>query len=202
MGSAALEALGFILSTVLNLYALLVAVRFVMQLVRADYYNPLAQFVVKATDPLLKPLRKVIPSIKKYDTSSLLLAYLVLLFKVIVFKVLPLGGLVMFSRLLHPAVWPAAHLFTAPMVDLISVLFNIFIFAIIIQAILSWIPAAHGNPMQGMLSAITEPVLRPIRRYVPALGMFDLSALLGIIGLFALKIFVVGSLYSILGPFA
>jgi YggT family protein len=201
MGGAALEALVFILSTVLNIYALLVALRFVMQLVRADYYNPLAQFVVKATDPLLKPMRKVIPSIRQYDTSSLLLCYLVLLFKILLYKILPIGGLLLFSRMLHPDAWSTPQFFTATFIDLIGLLFNVFIYAIIIQAILSWIPAAHGNPMQGLLSAITEPVLRPIRRYMPQMGTFDLSALAGIIGLFALKIFTVGSLYSLLGPY-
>ncbi|MEE9332853.1 MAG: YggT family protein [Granulosicoccaceae bacterium] len=197
----ALSALGFIVSTVLNIYALLVGLRFVMQLVRADYYNPLAQFIVKATDPLLKPLRKVIPSIKKYDTSSLLLCFLVLLVKFVLFKVLMLGPLHVFTSVVNPAVISMTQFFTGPAIDLIALMFNVFIYAIMIQALLSWLPAAQGNPMTGMLRAITEPVLTPIRRYMPPLGTLDLSALVAILGLFALKIMTIGYLFKWLGPF-
>ncbi len=197
----ALSALGFIVSTVLNIYALLVGLRFVMQLVRADYYNPLAQFIVKATDPLLKPMRKFIPSIKKYDTSSLLLCFLVLLLKFVLFKLLMLGPLHVFTSVVNPAVISMTQFFTGSAIDLIALLFNVFIYSIMIQALLSWLPAAQGNPMQGMLRSITEPVLAPIRRVIPPLGTFDLSALVAILGLFALKIMVVGYLFKGLGPF-
>jgi len=202
MGGAALDALGFILSTVLNIYALLVGLRFVMQLVRADYYNPLAQFIVKATDPVLKPMRRLIPSIKQYDTSSLLLCFLVLLLKYVIFMLIPLGGLFLANYSVHPQAWSGINLISGTFIDLIGLLFNVFIYSLVLQAILSWIPAAQGNPMEGMLRAITAPVLKPIRRYVPPLGSFDLSTLVGILGLFALKIFVVGTLFSWLGPFA
>jgi YggT family protein len=92
MASPALNAIGFILGILFNLYATVVAVRFVMQVVRADYFNPLAQGVVKVTDPLLIPMRRFIPSIKRYDTSSLILVFAVLLLKIIAFKMLSLGG--------------------------------------------------------------------------------------------------------------
>ena len=197
----ALSALGFIVSTLFDIYALLVGLRFVMQLVRADYYNPLAQFIVKATDPLLKPMRKVIPSIKKYDTSSLLLCFLVLLTKFILFKLLMLGPLREFGGLVNPAVLAMPQLLTVSAVSVISLLFNVFLGAIIIQALLSWLPAAQGNPMEGMLHAITQPVLTPIRRHIKPLGTLDLSALIGIIGLMALKIMIVGYLFKFLGPF-
>ena len=82
MANPALASIGFILGILFNLYATVVAVRFVMQVVRADYYNPLAQAVVRLTDPLLVPLRKVIPSIKRYDTASLVLVFAVLFFEV------------------------------------------------------------------------------------------------------------------------
>jgi len=78
MGNALLAALSFIISVVFNIYALLLGVRFIMQLFRADYYNPLAQFVVKVTDPVLKPVRRFVPSIKTYDTSSLMIIQAIL----------------------------------------------------------------------------------------------------------------------------
>ena len=198
MGSPALGALGFILGTVLNLYALIVALRFVMQVVRADYYNPVAQFVVKATDPLLLPLRRVIPSIRRYDTASLLLCFGVLLVKLILFKLASLGFVPAMGQNLPVDGVPIALLALVALIDVINLLFNIFIYACVIQAILSWIPNAQNNPAQGLLSAITQPVLDPVRRFVPPMGGFDLSVLVAIIGLFALQMFVVGTLANLL----
>lgn len=198
MGNPALDALGFIVGTLLNLYAMIVAIRFVMQLLRADYYNPLAQFVVKATDPLLVPMRRVIPAIQRYDTSSLLLCFLVLLLKLVLFKVLSLGYAPVFGQGLLTESLGFGVMVLVALIDLVHLFFNIFIFAIIIQAVLSWIPAAGGHPMQSLLHTITEPVLRPLRRFIPVTGGIDLTAFVAIIGLFALRIFVVGMLQSIL----
>lgn len=197
MGNPALGALGFILGTVLNLYALVVALRFVMQVVRADYYNPVAQFVVKATDPLLLPLRRVIPSIRRYDTASLLLCFGVLLVKLILFKLASLGYVPAIGRSLPVAGVPVALLAIVAVIDLIHLMFNIFIYACVIQAILSWFPGASGNPAQSLLSSITRPVIEPVRRFVPPMGGFDLSMLVVIIGLFALQMFVDGTLINL-----
>ncbi len=197
MGNSALGALSFILGTVLNLYAMVVALRFVMQVFRADYYNPLAQFVVKVTDPLLVPMRRFIPSIKRYDTSSAVLCFGVILLKFIVIKVLHLGYVHAIGRSIPVELLTAPAIVGLSIVDLVHLFFNIFIFAIFIQAILSWLPQAGANPMQNLLGAITEPVLRPIRRFVPPLGGMDLSSLVAIIGLYALQLFVVGTLLTL-----
>lgn len=197
MGSPALSALGFILGTILNLYALIVALRFVMQVVRADYYNPVAQFVVKATDPLLLPLRRVVPSILRYDTASLLLCFGVLLLKLILFKLASLGFVPAIGRSLPVDGVPVVLLAIVALIDLIHLMFNIFIYACVIQAILSWIPNASGNPAQALLSAITRPVLEPVRRFIPPMGGFDLSVLVAIIGMFALQMFIDGTLINL-----
>lgn len=198
MESPALGAIGFVLGTILNLYAMVVALRVVMQAVRADYYNPLAQFVVKATDPLLLPLRRVLPSGGRIDVAAVLLCIGVLFGKLVLFKLASLGFVPAFGRSLNPASLPALALVLASLIDFVHLMFNIFIFAIFIQAILSWIPGAQGNPVQGLLYSITEPVLQPVRRYMPATGGLDLSALVAIIGLYALRIFVVGTLINLL----
>jgi len=140
-------------------YAMIMALRFVMQTVRADYYNPLAQFVVAATDPLLKPARRVIPSIGRYDTASLLLCFGVLLLKLLIFKFMGLNS---------------------------------------VQAILSWFPGAQGNPAASLLHSITQPVLAPVRRFVPPMGGLDLSVMVAIIGLYAIRILVIGTLANLL----
>ena len=197
MGNPALDALGFIVGTLLNLYAMIVALRFVMQSVRADYYNPIAQFVVKATDPLLGPLRRAIPSVGGYDTASLLLAWAVLVVKFLAFSSLGLGAAPAIGTALTVSGVGIASLLGLALVDLVYLMFNIFIFSLVIQALLSWLPNAGNSPIAGLLQGITRPVLTPIRRFVPPLGGLDLSSLVAIIGLFALRGFVVGVLYPI-----
>jgi len=198
MGGAILEAFSFLIGMVFNLYAMLLAVRFIMQVFRADYYNPLAQFIVKVTDPVLKPVRKIIPSFKTYDTSSLLLTFLVLFIKIVLLKLIQTDFLPVAGKAIFAANQSFGGLFFIAIVDVVHLLFNVFIFAMIIQAILSWFPNPGTDSIRNLLSGITEPVLRPIRKYVPPISGFDFSILIGIIGLFFLQILVTGSL---LAPF-
>lgn len=199
MVNPALNAIGFILGILFNLYATVVAVRFVMQVVRADYYNPLAEAVVKLTDPLLIPLRRVIPSIKRYDTASLVLVFAVLLLKLLVFKYLGLGGVPAIGVAISVAPVPVTNLVLLGLLDVIYHFFNVFIYALIINAVLSWIPSAGGNPVQAMVASISEPVTRPLRRLIPPMGGIDLTVFFTIIGLFALRIFVMGILSPLAG---
>ncbi|NND91848.1 MAG: YggT family protein [Granulosicoccus sp.] len=199
MANPALNAIGFILGILFNLYATVVAVRFVMQLVRADYYNPLAQGIVKVTDPLLLPLRRIIPSVKRYDTASLVLCFAVLFFKLLVFKLLSLGYVPALGQSESVSAIPVVKLVVLAFLDLIHQFFNVFIFALIIQAILSWIPGATGNPVQSLVSSISQPVLQPLRNLIPPMGGIDLTVFFTIIGLFALRIFLLGTLQQLFG---
>lgn len=199
MTGPALNSLGFIIGTLLNLYAMIVALRFVMQAVRADYYNPIAQFVVRATDPLLVPMRRVIPSVAGYDSASLLLVYVILVIKLLAFKALSLGAAPAIGSAINVAVVAAPTLLYVAFVDLVHLFFNIFIFSLFIQALMSWLPNSSGHPVNGLLHNITSPILTPVRRFVPPLGGFDLSTLISIIGLYAIRIFVVGVLMSFVG---
>jgi len=196
MGNALLDAFSFLVGMVFNLYALILALRFIMQLFRADYYNPLAQFIVKATDPVLKPVRKIVPSIKTYDTSSLLMAFVVLLCKLLLLKLLQTDYLPIAGKHVNAHILSYGLLFLVAFVEVIHLLFNVFIFAMIIQAILSWFPNPQTDSIRNLLSGITEPVLRPIRKHLPPIAGFDLSILVGIIALFFLQILVTGSLLS------
>ena len=194
----ALSALGFILGTLLNLYAAVVALRFVMQVVRADYYNPISQFIVTATAPLLKPMRRVIPSAGRYDSASLVLCFAVLLLKLVLFKVLALGFAPAMGSGVNAAAMSVVQMVLVALIDLIYLFFNVFIFSLFIQALMSWLPNAGASPVAGLLDSITAPVLRPIRRFVPPMGGLDLSTLVAIIGLYAARIFVIGTLTSLL----
>jgi len=203
MGSPAASAIGFIIGTLIGAYALFgPALRFVMQLMRADYFNPVAQTVVKLTDPVLIPMRRVVPSFKRYDTSSLLMAYGVLFLKFLIFKFLPLGAVPAFGMAIDPSTTPITTLFVLTFIDLVNMLFNIFIFSLVIYALMSWFPGAQGNPIQGLLRSITAPLLQPARRFIPPIGDLDLSVFFTIIGLFALQMFVVRSLIGIVSSFS
>lgn len=199
MVNPALNAIGFILGILFNLYATVVAVRFVMQVVRADYYNPLAEAVVKLTDPLLIPLRRVIPSIKRYDTASLVLVFAVVILKLLVFKYLGLGRVPAIGASVMVSQIPMINIVLLGLLDVIHLFFNVFIFALIINAILSWVPNAGGNPVQAMVASISEPVIRPMRNLIPPLGGIDLTVFFTIIGLFALRMFIIGSLSQLMG---
>lgn len=196
MGNAVLDAFSFLVGMVFNLYAMLLALRFIMQVFRADYYNPLAQFVVKVTDPVLKPIRRIVPSFKSYDTSSLLMTFLVLFIKLVLLKVLQTDILPVAGKAVFAARQSYGSLFFMAIVDVIHLLFNVFIFAMIIQAVLSWFPNPNTDTIRNLLSGITEPILGPIRRRVPPVGGLDLSVLIGIIGLFFLQILITGTLLS------
>ena len=144
--------LEFLITTLFSLYILAVMLRFLLGAVRADFYNPISQFLVRITNPLLLPLRKVIPGIGKYDTASLLLV---------------------------------------AVLEIILLMINVFIFAIFVQVILSWINPGTHNPVSGLLYSITTPVLRPIQRLLPPVSGMDLSPLFALIGLQVLKMLIV-----------
>jgi YggT family protein len=165
------DALIFIIQTLGSLYLLIVLMRFILQLVRANFYNPLCQFVVKATQPLLKPLRRIVPSMFGLDMSSLVLALLlqILLFVV----VLMLNGYQAFTVLLLP--WALIGIF--------SLFLKIIFWSMIISVILSWVAPGSRSPGAELVYQITEPVLAPFRRLIPNLGGLDISPIFAFIAI-------------------
>jgi YggT family protein len=163
------DAAIFIIKTLGSLYLLIVLMRFILQLVRANFYNPLCQFVVKATQPLLKPLRRVIPSMFGLDMSSLVLALIVQMLLMAV--IITLKGFAVDWLLLVP--WSLIALF--------SLFLNILFYAMIISVILSWVAPGSHNPGAELVGQITEPVLAPFRRIIPNLGGLDISPIFAFI---------------------
>ena len=165
------DAAIFVIQTLGSLYLLIVLLRFILQLVRANFYNPLCQFAVKATQPLLKPLRRVIPSMFGLDMSSLVLALIVqmALFAVI----LLLSGYSV--DVLLPAPWALIGIF--------ALFLKILFWAMIISVILSWVAPGSHNPGAELVQQITEPVLAPFRRIIPNLGGLDISPIFAFIAL-------------------
>ncbi|MGH8349759.1 MAG: YggT family protein [Pseudomonas sp.] len=165
------DAAVFIIKTLGSLYLLIVLLRFILQLVRANFYNPLCQFIVKATQPLLKPLRRVIPSMFGLDMSSLVLALIVQMLLMAV--ILTLKGFEVDWLLLMP--WSVIALF--------SLFLNVLFYAMIISVILSWVAPGSHNPGAELVAQITEPVLAPFRRIIPNLGGLDISPIFAFIAI-------------------
>jgi len=170
--------LAFLVSTLFTLYILVVLLRFLLQLTRADFYNPLSQFIVKVTAPVLRPLRRVIPGWGGIDVASLVV--MLVLQIVSVWLVLLLTGR-------NAGIATILIIAVAQLVDLV---FSVYIWGILIQAIISWVNPGVYNPVTSVLYSLTEPLLRPVRKRLPPVGGFDLSPLVVIIGLQVLRMLV------------
>ncbi|MGD8379496.1 MAG: YggT family protein [Gammaproteobacteria bacterium] len=173
------QALVFLINTLFGLYILAVMLRFLLQAVRADFYNPVSQIVVKVTSPLLLPLRRLIPGYRGIDFAAIVLMLILQLLNGIVLMLIfsmPLSAMASWSLL----VWAV--------VKLITTLLNLYFFTILIQALLSWITPGTYNPLMSVLWSLNEPLLRPVRRVIPPLGGLDLSPLFVIIALQFLNI--------------
>jgi YggT family protein len=161
----------FIVDTLFTLYIFAVMLRLFLQWVRADFYNPISQFLLTITQPVLRPLRRFLPPVGNTDTASLFLLVTLAMLKLTI-----IAGIVR-------SVPPLLLLFLASLGDLVSLAFTIFKFAIIIQVILSWVAPTTYNPATTLLYDLTTPILRPARNLLPPIGGLDLSPLVALIGL-------------------
>lgn len=168
----------FLISVIFSLYIGVVLIRMLLGFARADFHNPLSQFLVKITNPVLVPMRRYIPAIGKIDTSSVLLAFGLTVLKTALLALVGYGGLNL----------PQILIFSVG--DIIKTIIYIYIFALIIQAVISWVGSAHGNPVVPLVNSLTNPIVRPIRKFVPIVGMMDLSPLVAILLLNVLLIIV------------
>ncbi|WP_434696528.1 YggT family protein [Pseudomonas sp. Z1-14] len=173
----------YVLQTLGSLYLLIVLMRFVLQLVRANFYNPLCQFIVKATQPLLKPLRRIIPSLFGLDMSSLVLAILVQLALMALTLLLTYGTT---GNPLQLLIWS--------LIGVAALFLNIFFFAMIISVILSWVAPGSHNPGAELVNQICEPALAPFRRIVPNLGGLDISPILAFMVIKLIDMLVINNL--------
>ncbi len=180
----------FLIKTVFGLYGLAVMLRFFLQWTRADFYNPLSQFIVRITAPLLIPLRRVIPSFRGFDLASLVLAWGVKTLELFLIGVLVgLGG-----RALGAFLWAIP--------GLIGLTIDLFFGAILIQALLSWVNPDPYHPMARLLESLTAPVLNPARRLIPPAGGLDLTPMVVMVVLVLLEMLLLPPLKWLTGsPF-
>ena len=161
------EILGYLIQTALSIYLLAMLLRFLLQLVRADFYNPISQFLVKITNPLVVPARRLIPGLGGIDLASLLLAVLLQLACIIAMLLLHGLGLPNIFILL---VWS--------LLGVLSLLVNVYFFALLAMIILSWVAPGSNHPAIYLLHQITEPVMAPFRKALPPMGGMDFSPIL------------------------
>lgn len=149
-----MNTLTFLLSTVIELYTMVLLLRIWMQWAHCDFYNPFSQFVVKVTQPIIGPLRRVIPAMGPIDSASLLVAYILSFIKAIVlFKV---------------------------------VTFLLIFWVLLVMAIMSWVSQGR-SPIEYVLIQLADPLLRPIRRLLPAMGGIDFSPMILVLLLYVIN---------------
>lgn len=167
------DVLRLLVQVAFGFYILAVLLRLLFQLVRADFYNPVSQFLVTLTNPPLRPLRRLIPGLFGIDLASVLLLFV--LQSLELYLLLKIGG---------SPVNPAGLLILA-LVELIRLTLNVFFFAIILRVLMSWFMpyGLRGHPLGGLLVNLTEPLLAPARRWLPPISGFDLSPILVLVAL-------------------
>ncbi len=175
-----MKTLTFLLSTVIELYTMILLLRIWMQCARVDFYNPLSQFIVKVTQPVVGPLRRVIPAMGPIDSASLLVAFLLCVLKAIV-----LFMVVTFQ----PIIWIAAVLILLKTIGLL------IFWVLLAMAIMSWVSQGR-SPVEFVLMQLADPLLRPIRRLLPSMGGIDFSPMILVLLLYVLNMGIAELLQS------
>lgn len=179
------SAAAFLIDALFSFYMVIVLLRLLLQISKADFYNPLSQFIVKVTNPPLKPLRRIIPGIAGIDMSSVFLLFILQMAKL---ALTALAGGMMLS---------VPGLAVISIAELIALILNVYLISILVQIILSWAGPGVQNPVTGILYAINEPVMRPARRILPPISGIDLSPILVFLGIGLLKILIVSPLLDL-----
>ena len=167
MGQAG-SALAQIFNTIAGLYLLFVVARFLLQVAKADFYNPISQAVFKATDPVVRVLRSFIPGYKGVDFSSLILAFIVQFIAISV-TILLYGG----------AIPSVGFIITWSFIGVLNFIILFYYYALIASIVMSFVMMFSGNmnphPILLLVWQITEPIMAPFRRVIPPMGGLDFS---------------------------
>lgn len=157
----------FLIRTLLDLATFLILIRFLLQLVKADFYNPISQMVVRLTNPVLEPLRKLIPAKNLVDGAALVMILVLIVLKALL--IIKLQGMTTVAP---------AHVLLLTIHSLAHLLLNFFFWAVLISVLLSWVLPDPYHPFAQIVRSLTEPVMAPARRILPPMGGLDLSPIL------------------------
>lgn len=170
-----MQTLTFLVKTLIDLYVMVLLLRIWMQWSRCDFYNPFSQFIVKITQPVIGPLRRIIPSVGPIDTASLLLAFLLTTLKYPILLLIQSGSLSLDPMNL-----------LIGLLSLLKAAGTLVFWMVIIRAIMSWVSQGR-SPFDFVLMQMTEPLMAPIRRILPAMGGIDFSGMGVILVLYLLN---------------
>jgi YggT family protein len=165
----------FLVEILFGAYILVLMLRFLLQLVHADFYNPVSQFIVRITSPVLHPLRRIIPGFAGLDTASIVAMWLLKSSELMLILLITGSA----GHLLATLAWSIP--------ELVGLLINVFLYAILIEVIISWVNPGSYNPVIGLVQSLTAPLLQPARRLIPSISGLDLSPMAVMIGLVLLK---------------
>ena len=171
-------ALIFIISTIAQLYLLIMLLRFWLPWLRADFRNPIAQGILRFTSPLVVPVRRIIPPVGRLDTATIIVAFGLQYLTILV--ILTISGVT-------SGIMPIA---ITSVIDLVLLTLQLFKFAIFIYIILSWVAPGTYNPATAFIAMLVDPVMRPFRNLIPTIGGLDISPIFAIIALHASGIFI------------
>ncbi|REL27806.1 YggT family protein [Thalassotalea euphylliae] len=175
-----MEAVVYLLRFFFDAVVTLLILRVWLQMVQADFYNPLSQFVVKVTNPLVVPFRRLIPGIGGFDVATIVVALFFAILEWVVFQGLSTGQIDFLF---------AMYLGTLALIKQVGFLLFIIM---LVMAIMSWVVQGY-NPTMVIFQQLTEPFLRPIRRVVPVIGGLDLSILVAFLALNVVNILLTGA---------
>lgn len=192
MGSAYLiNPLMLIINTVFDLYIMFVLLRFMFQAFRADFYNPVSQFVVKVTTPPLKLMRRFIPSIAGHDTAAIVLSLVLIFIKLILLRSMGVEFIDVAGAGALLAEASIISILVISIAELLALILNVFLFAVFIVVILSWVSPGTFNPVTQLIQSIANPVMRPIQKLMPNFGGLDLSPMIAILFIMISKMLLI-----------
>ena len=180
------QAIIFLVKLFFDIYILALILRYLLTIVRVDSLNPLSTLIMKVTNPLLKPLRKTIPGYFGIDWASIISLFLVQAIEIILVALIITGGIPAFSGLTMLTI-----------AYLLKTILYIYLFIIIIQVIISWINPNVYNPITTIMYQISEPILKPIRQFIPSSGGLDFSPLVALIIINLLMILIISPLMDL-----
>ncbi|AGH80256.1 hypothetical protein PCNPT3_01570 [Psychromonas sp. CNPT3] len=172
-----MNSVNFLINTIFDIYIMIILLRIWLQVARADFYNPFSQFIVKATQPIVGPLRRFIPSMGGWDSACILFAFVIACLKIVTLSLV-------FNSELHIIAILISGLFI-----IVQAIFKLIFWVLILRAILSWISKGN-NPVEAVMIQLSEPLLAPVRRFIPAIGGLDLSMLVVLFALQFVELFV------------
>lgn len=154
----------FLISILFDFYLFVLILRFILQYLRIDYYNPLVQFLVKLTDPVILPLRRFIPGYWGLDMASLLVIVVLSLIKIALLASMTLNH---FPGFFGWILWTFG--------DILLLVLKLFFYALLLSILISWIAPQQQTPLSSIVYRLTEPLLRPFRRFIPPIAGFDIT---------------------------